>query len=57
MKENIEAIGALYESFAKNANAQLEKYNKAAGMRARKAALELCKKLKEFRKLSSEAAK
>ena len=31
--------------------------NKAAGARARKAALDLMKDLKEFRKLSVEAAK
>ena len=37
--------------------AQVEKNNKAAGTRARKAALELSKLLKEFRKVSVEEAK
>ena len=36
---------------------QAEKGNKAAGTRARKASLELEKVLKEFRKVSLEAAK
>lgn len=38
--------------FVENADAQVEKGNKAAGARARKAALELMKDLKEFRKVS-----
>ncbi len=45
IKENIDV-------FAVNAEAQLVKGNKAAGARARKAALELMKDLKEFRKVS-----
>ena len=57
MKEIIENINALAESFKKDAAAQLEKNNKAAGARARKAALELSKALKEFRKVSVEASK
>jgi len=57
MKENIEAIGAAYEKFMKDASAQCEKSNRAAGLRARKAALELTKLLKDFRKVSIEAAK
>ena len=40
-----------------NADAQVAKGNKAAGARARKAALELMKDLKEFRKESVAAAK
>ena len=44
-------------SVAKNANDQVEKGNKAAGTRARKASLELEKMMKEFRKASLEAAK
>ena len=40
-----------------SANAQVEKGNKAAGTRARKAALELSKLMKEFRKVSVEASK
>ena len=43
--------------FVENADAQVEKGNKAAGARARKAALELMKDLKEFRKVSVEASK
>ena len=57
MKELVEKINAAYADFAKNAEAQLVKGNKAAGARARKAALELMKDLKEFRKVSVEAAK
>lgn len=43
--------------FVENADAQVEKGNKAAGARARKAALELMKDLKEFRKVSVAEAK
>ena len=43
--------------FGENADAQVEKGNKAAGARARKAALELMKDLKEFRKVSVEESK
>ena len=43
--------------FAENAAAQVKNGNKAAGMRARKASLELEKLLKEFRKKSVDAAK
>lgn len=43
--------------FIENADAQVEKGNKAAGARARKAALELMKDLKEFRKVSVEESK
>lgn len=43
--------------FVENADAQIEKGNKAAGARARKAALELMKDLKEFRKVSVEESK
>ena len=57
MKELGEKINAEYAEFAKNAAAQVEKGNKAADARARKAALELMKDLKEFRKVSVEAAK
>ena len=57
MKENIKKIANLYEAFAKDAAAQAEKGNKAAGVRARKATLELAKEFKEFRKLSLEASK
>lgn len=52
MKEIIEKINTEMADFQANAKAQLEKGNKAAGARARKAALVLMKDLKEFRKLS-----
>ncbi len=57
MKELVEKIQAEYANFTVNAEAQLNKNNKAAGTRARKAALELSKLMKEFRKVSVEAAK
>ena len=57
MKELIEKIGAEFESFSTEAGLQAEKGNKAAGTRARKAALELSKLFKEFRKVSVEEAK
>ena len=57
MKELVNAIVAEYAVFAQNAEAQAEKGNKAAGARARKAALNLMKAMKEFRKASVEAAK
>ncbi len=43
--------------FVENADAQVEKGNKAAGARARKAALDLMKDLKEFRKISVAESK
>ena len=54
MKELLEKINAEAEAFGKTATLQLEKGNKAAGVRARKSAMELCKLLKEFRKRSIE---
>lgn len=57
MKTLVEKIASLYEEFTKDATAQIENGNKAAGMRARKASLELEKAMKEFRKTSLEAAK
>lgn len=57
MKTLVEKIKVGMDEFMVNADAQVEKGNKAAGMRARKAALELCKQLKEFRKVSVDAAK
>lgn len=57
MKELVEKVASLYESFQKEANAQLANGNKAAGTRARKASLEIEKAMKEFRKVSLEAAK
>ena len=55
MKNLVEKINAEYEVFVSNANAQVEKGNKAAGTRARKASLEIEKAMKEFRKASLEA--
>ncbi len=52
MKELIEKIEASMDAFKADANKQL-KGNKAAGLRARKAALSLMKDLKEFRKVSA----
>ncbi len=57
MRELVDQIKAEYEVFAQNAEAQVEKGNKAAGARARKAALNLMKMMKDFRKESVEAAK
>lgn len=57
MKELLEKINAEFETFKTDSNLQLEKGNKAAGTRARKAALELAKILKDFRKISAEESK
>ncbi len=57
MKELVAKINEQIAVFKENAELQVEKNNKAAGTRARKAALELSKLMKEFRKASVEAAK
>ena len=57
MKELVEKVAELYAAFEKDAKAQIENGNKAAGTRARKASLELEKVLKEFRKVSLEESK
>lgn len=57
MKELVERIKAEYAEWAENADAQVEKGNKAAGARARKAALALMKDCKEFRKISVAESK
>lgn len=57
MKNLIDNIASAYEAFAKDANAQVESGNKAAGARARKASLQIEKMMKEFRKASLEASK
>ena len=57
MKELVEQIKAEFEAFVKEADAQVEKGNKAAGTRARKSALALSKMMKDFRKVSVEEAK
>lgn len=57
MEKLLKDINGQIEAFKIDATLQLEKGNKAAGTRARKAALELSKLLKEFRKVSVEAGK
>jgi hypothetical protein len=57
MKNLVKTIEETVSSFLEDANAQIEKGNKAAGARARKASLEIEKQLKEFRKKSLEASK
>lgn len=57
MKELLEQIKTEFANFSKEAEAQVEKGNKAAGTRARKSALELSKMMKEFRKVSVEESK
>ena len=56
MKELIENITRTFDSFRKDAESQLEKGNKSAGLRARRASLDLEPLLKQFRKLSLESA-
>ena len=56
MKELLEQISTIGDTFIRNADAQLEKGNKAAGLRARRASLELEPLLKRFRKLSLEVS-
>lgn len=57
MEELVKNIQTAFESFVSDAQLQVEKGNKAAGTRARKASLELEKLMKEFRKASLEQAK
>ena len=57
MKNLVDQIATQDEAFSTNACAQIEKNNKTAGVRARKAALELTKLLKDFRKMSVDEAK
>ena len=57
MKELVNQIKEQIDVFMANADLQVEKNNKAAGTRTRKAALELSKLLKDFRKVSVEEAK
>ena len=56
MKELVEKVAELYAAFEKDAKAQIENGNKAAGTRAR-SFLEIEKSMKAFRKASLEAAK
>ena len=57
MKELIEKINRTFDSFRMEAEAQLNKGNKSAGLRARRASLDIEPLLKQFRKLSLDAAK
>lgn len=57
MKNLVENINSLIADFQKDASLQVESGNKAAGTRARKTSLAIEKALKEFRKVSIEAAK
>ncbi|EGJ71072.1 hypothetical protein Bcop_0859 [Bacteroides coprosuis DSM 18011] len=57
MKELVEKVADLVAQFNKDANAQIENGNKAAGVRARKASLEIEKIMKDFRKASLDASK
>ena len=57
METLVAKIKAELNDFVTNADAQVAKGNKDAGARAGKAALELMKDLKEFRKESVAAAK
>jgi ElaB/YqjD/DUF883 family membrane-anchored ribosome-binding protein len=57
MKKLVEKLKENFETFAKDAEAQVANGNKAAGQRARKVSLEIEKELKEFRKKSIEASK
>ena len=57
MEELVKQIEAVYADFKKDADAQVAKGNKAAGLRARKSALTLAGLMKEFRKVSNEATK
>lgn len=57
MKELFDQITTQFEAFKTEAEAHIEKGNKAAGTRARKSALELSKLMKEVRKVSVEESK
>ncbi len=57
MKELADKISVKMVEFEKNIHDNVKLGNKAAGVRARKASLELEKLLKEYRKQSIEAAK
>lgn len=56
MKELLDNINRTFDSFRKDAESQLDKGNKSAGLRARRASLDLEPLLKQFRKLSLEAS-
>ena len=54
MQTLLEKINEKIDQFQLNATNSVEKANKAAGARARKASLDIEKMLKEFRKKSME---
>ena len=56
MEKTVAQIGELFAQFSKDAGLQIEKGNKTAAIRSRKASLELEKLLKQFRKESLEAS-
>lgn len=56
MKELLDNINRTFDSFRKDAESQLDKGKKSAGLRARRASLDLEPLLKQFRKLSLESA-
>lgn len=56
MKQLIEQLEKKMDAFKANAISQLEKGNKAAGLRARRISLDLEPLLKRFRKLSLVAS-
>lgn len=57
MEKLVKQIEGTFNAFLEDANSQIEKGNKAAGTRARKASLEMEKMLKDFRKKSLESSK
>ena len=57
MKDLLESIETLMEIFKKDATAQVESGNKAAGTRALKLSLEIERAMKQFRKMSLEESK
>ncbi len=57
MKTLLDSINEKIGHFQSNATAHVEKANKAAGTRARKASLDIEKQLKEFRKKSMDSCK
>ena len=57
MEELLANLNQLITEFTKDASLQVEKGNKAAGARARKASLAIEKDLKLFRKVSLDASK
>ncbi len=56
MKEILEQIEQKMNDFLKDTRSQLDKGNKAAGLRARRTSLEMESLLKQFRKVSLAAS-